>query len=123
MTLVFFILLTTSWSSSAVNWNDPHSIASEFMNDAVNTSPRYFVHKWNAHHYTYCRYGTCTLQVGPERVRAHRDFLNAGNTEQCYVASAWWEGEGRLGVSCTNGFNDLLIFNQNGKVVREEVRS
>ena len=124
MTLGFVILLTTSWISHANNWDDPHSLAQEFVDDANYSSPRHFVRKWKGHNYTFCRYGSCSEQVGKrEQVFNQRQWNSEHPGGECTVTSAWWEGNGRLGFTCSNGWNDLLIFNQNGKVVREEVRS
>ncbi|ASK79074.1 hypothetical protein CF386_08370 [Paraphotobacterium marinum] len=124
MTLVFFILLTTSWASQAKNWGDPVSLAQEYTDDANYSSPRHFVRKWMGHHFTHCRYGSCTETVGKREIlQNHREWKRNNPGSECTVTSAWWEGNGRLGFTCSNGWNDLLIFNQNGKLVREEVRS
>lgn len=124
MTLSFLILLTTSWASHAMNWVNPRSIAQEFVDDANYSSPRHFVRKWRGHHFTFCDYYGCSEQVGKgEQISNQRQWISEHPGSECTIAYAWWEGDRRLVYSCTNGFSSLLIFNQNYKVVRQEVRS
>ena len=124
MTLGFFILLTTSWASQAKNWNDPRSLAQEYNDDANYSSPRHFVRKWRAHNFSYCRWGSCSDERGKrEQIYNKRQWDRDNPNRECTVTSAWWEGDGRLGFTCSSGYNALVIFNQNGKVVRHEARS
>ena len=124
MTIGCLIILSISWTSYAKSWNDPRSLAQEYNDDINYSSSKQFVKKWKGHQFTICRYGRCYKQVGKKEVlQNQREWKRDNPTSECTVTAAWWEGDSRLGFHCTNGRSDLLIFNKNRKVIKEEIRS
>ena len=124
MAIGCLILLTTSRTSYAKNWNDPRSLAQEYNDDINHSSSKQFVRKWKGNQFTVCRKDRCSKQVGKKEVLQNQKQWKRDNpTSECVVTAAWWEGDNRLGFHCTNGRSDLLIFNKNRKIIKEEIRS